>query len=302
MEIMINNTILDTTLENEKYLGEVVDAVTQWLAESNMNIKEIFQDGENLSMDQTGTWWNRNISDINKLDIVALTNFEKYTEDLQIVYQYITMLEKAIQSMNFPLAADLITDAEIIGETLDYFFPKHGTTEEYSKKLKQLIEKSSIRKAKETTENADLVEFLKNTAFLLQQRINEVTDPAGMLQASAKTLSDLTPEISNVSVLLQTGKDKQALDSVIAFVELSENIIRLYSIIKETQVIDLNSITVDGIAFNAFYKDFNDILKELADAFESSDTVLIGDLLEYEIVPKIDTLLDYISLIEHGKE
>ncbi len=302
MEIMINNTLLDTTLENEKYLGEVVDAVTKWLAESNMNIKEILQDGEILSMDQTGTWWNRNISDINKLDIVALTNFEKYTEDLQIVYQYITMLEKAIQSKNFPLASDLITDSEIIGETLDYFFPKHGSPGEYSGKLEQLIKKSSIHKAKETKENTDLVEFLKNTAFLLQQRINEVTDPAGMLQASAKTLSDLIPEISNVSVLLQTGKDKQALDSVIAFVELSENIIRLYSIIKETQAIDLSSITVNGIAFNAFYKDFNDILKELADAFESSDTVLIGDLLEYEIVPKIDILLEYISLIEHGKE
>ncbi len=302
MEIMINNTVLDTTLEKEKYLGEVVEAITQWLAESNMNIKEIFQDGENLSMDQTGTWWNRNISEITKLDIVALTNFEKYTEDLQIVYQYITMLGKAVQSQNFPLAADLIIDSKIIGETLDYFFPKRGHKGEYSSKLEKLIEKSSIRKAQESPENLELVEFLTKTAFLLQQRINEVTDPVGMLQASSQTLSDLIPEISNVSVLLQTGKDKQALNSVITFVELSENIIRLYSIIKETQAIDLNSITVDGIAFNSFYEDFNDILKELADAFESSDTVLIGDLLEYEIVPKIDTLLEYISVIEHSKE
>ncbi len=302
MEIKINNTVLDTTLENEKYLGEVIDAVKEWLGESNMHIKEIVQDGEHLPMEQTSTWWNKNIEDIDKVAIIALTNFEKYTEDLQVVYQYITMLEKAVNSQNFPLAADLIKDAAIIGETLDYFFPKQNDKGMYSIRLAQLIHDSGINEAKNSPENKKLTEFLAKTAFLLQQRINEITDPVGVLKATAQTLTDLVPEIANVSVLLQTGKDAQALNSIITFVELSEKIVRLYSIIKETQTIDLNAITVDEIPFNTFYRDFNDILKELADAFESSDTVLIGDLLEYEIVPRIDILRKYIALIDHNKE
>ncbi len=302
MEIKINNTALDTTLENEKYLGEVVDAVKRWLAESNMQIKEILQDGKHLPMDETGRWWNTHISDIDKLDFVALTNFEKYTEDLQIVYQYVTMLGKAVHSRNFILASDLATDSAIIGETLDYFFPKQNNPEPFSIQLSRLIQNSRIKDAQDTPENTPLIEFLTKVSFLLQQRINEVTDPVGVLKAASEAFSGIIADITNVSVLLQTGKDKEALDAVLSFVELSEKIIRLSSFIRETQTIDLDSIKVEGITFSSFFDAFNRILKELAEAFETSDTVLIGDLLEYEVVPKIDTLLKYISIIEHDKE
>ena len=35
-------------------------------------------------------------------------------------------------------------------------------------------------------------------------------------------------------------------------------------------------------------------LKELLDAFNAKDTVLIGDLMEYEIVPKVELLIGII--------
>jgi hypothetical protein len=38
-------------------------------------------------------------------------------------------------------------------------------------------------------------------------------------------------------------------------------------------------------------EELNGILQELVEAFQSQDTVLIGDLLEYETVPRIQEIL-----------
>jgi len=302
MEIRINDNILDAALENEKFLGEVIDGIKKWLTEARLNIKEVIQDGETLSLDQTDLWWNRNIEEIKNIDIIALTNIEKYIEDLQVVYQYITMLEKTLHSGNMALAVDLVKDHKIIGDTLDYFFSKRNSIPAYSIEFSKLIEISQIEKGVEPADTKDLETFLTKISFLLKERIGEISNPVSELKAAALSLSQLIPDIANVSILLQAGKDKQAIDSVIIFIELSEKIIRLYSILKETQTVDLDGLTVESIHFNIFFGEFNDILKELATAFELSDTVLIGDLLEYEVVPRIDTLLKFIALIESEKE
>jgi len=301
MEIRINDNILDATLENEKFLGEVIEGIKKWLTEASLNIKEVIQDGETLSLDQTALWWNRNINEIKNINIIALTNIEKYIEDLQVVYQYSTMLEKALHSGNMALA-DLVTDHKIIGDTLDYFFSKRNSTSAYSKEFSKLIESSHIEKDVEPADTKDLEAFLTKISFLLKKRIGEISNPVSELKATALSLSRLIPDIENVSILFQAGKDKQAVDSVIIFIELSEKIIRLYSILKETQTVDLDALMVESIHFNIFFGEFNEILKELAGAFELSDTVLIGDLLEYEVVPRIDTLLKFIALIEIDKE
>ena len=36
-----------------------------------------------------------------------------------------------------------------------------------------------------------------------------------------------------------------------------------------------------------FYGSFNDVLRELTGAFEHKDAVLIGDLAEYEVLPRM---------------
>ena len=39
-----------------------------------------------------------------------------------------------------------------------------------------------------------------------------------------------------------------------------------------------------------FFSDLNRILTELIEAFEAKDSVLIGDLLEYEVTPRLEGL------------
>jgi hypothetical protein len=81
------------------------------------------------------------------------------------------------------------------------------------------------------------------------------------------------------------------MDSILKFIELSQKLIRLYPILKENGLVDFTKGNIDGMSFGDFYGALNLVLNELSDAFAVEDSVLIGDLLEYEIAPRIEALL-----------
>ena len=296
MKISVNSTPLDVTFEKEKYLEEILPQIDNWLSESKMYLKELLIDGKHARIDLPEKWGKREIESVKELDIIAVSHLEKYVEDLQVIYQYISMLDKAAETGNITLCRDLLKDREIIAGSLDYFFSQ-GEEKLYSKQFLELTE------SEDSLKNTELKELLDKTSFLLQKKVQEVTTPVKTLTTTAAALRELIPGISDVSILLQTGKDKEAFNAVLAFIELSQTIVRVLAILKEDiNSPDFSSITSGDENLNSFYTGFNKVLKELAEAFDSSDTVLIGDLLEYEIVPKIDTLLGFISLIENNQE
>ncbi len=295
MKISVNNTALDVTFEKEKYLEEVIPQIENWLSQSKMILKEFLIDGKAARKDLPETWGEKEISSVKSLDITAVSHLEKYAEDLQVVYQYISMLAKAIETENIALCKDLLEDRAIIAGSLDYFFSL-GEEKVYSK---HFLEKTDD---KENLKNPDLKELLGQISFLLQKRISELAAPVKTLTTTAAALKELIPGISDVSILLQTGKDKEAFNTVLTFIELSQTVVRVLSILKESGSMDFEKISSGNVSLESFYTGFNQILKELAEAFDFSDTVLIGDLLEYEIAPKMDTLLEFISLIENNQE
>ena len=50
------------------------------------------------------------------------------------------------------------------------------------------------------------------------------------------------------------------------------------------------SIMIDGKNLSDFLSDLSPILKDFSDALENSDSVLLGDLSEYEICPRLESL------------
>ena len=67
-------------------------------------------------------------------------------------------------------------------------------------------------------------------------------------------------------------------------------------------VIDLTGITgdatIDGRTLPAFCRELNAVLGELIEAFQARDSVLIGDLMEYEMAPRLQTLRAFLN--EHA--
>lgn len=84
---------------------------------------------------------------------------------------------------------------------------------------------------------------------------------------------------------MQTGKDSAAMEKIIEFIDFSKKLSRLMSYYNiDTGKIDLESLS-----------SYNKLLNELVEALSRSDSVLTGDLLEYEIAPAIEQFFDIMS-------
>ncbi len=96
-------------------------------------------------------------------------------------------------------------------------------------------------------------------------------------------LSDMLMELP---VKLQAGKDKEAsilIGKLADFVEKFCHTATLSALFADIY----QKINIDGKKINEFFQEFSQILNDFEQAIASKDTVLMGDLAEYEISPRL---------------
>ena len=103
---------------------------------------------------------------------------------------------------------------------------------------------------------------------------------------SAKEITDVIELLKNVPVEMQSGKDVHAIIRLADVMNAFCNTITWSSLFPET----FGSIKVGENSLSEFLADLSPILKDFSDALENSDSVLIGDLAEYEICPRLESL------------
>ncbi|MCR5171619.1 MAG: hypothetical protein K6B73_01970 [Treponema sp.] len=110
---------------------------------------------------------------------------------------------------------------------------------------------------------------------------------------AAKSLSE---ELKTISVKFQSSKDAEANAIIAKLADYIDGICHTASLSMLFPE-DFGSIKIDGKTFNEFFADLSSILPDFEQAIKNKDTVLIGDLAEYEISPRLDQLatsLEYI--------
>ena len=96
----------------------------------------------------------------------------------------------------------------------------------------------------------------------------------------------LSNELLELSVKLQSGKDKEAgvlISKLADFIEKFCHTATLSALFPAIH----SKITIDGKSVNEFFQDFSQILNDFEQAIASKDPVLMGDLAEYEISPRL---------------
>ncbi len=107
-----------------------------------------------------------------------------------------------------------------------------------------------------------------------------------------ENLDGLEKNLTEIPVNLQSGKEKEASETVTFFAETFDNFCK---------AVTLSSLFADYFAntkekaqkISDFLADFAPILSDFENAFKDKDTVLIGDLSEYEIAPRISQMKDF---------
>lgn len=114
------------------------------------------------------------------------------------------------------------------------------------------------------------------------------------LEDLSKCFQELSVKMENVPMDFQNGKVQNVTSSI---KELADNIDNLSHVAALASLFpdSFKATTIDGQNFNDFFQEFSPILLDYEQALQANDTVLIGDLSEYEICPRLRSISEALK-------
>jgi hypothetical protein len=138
-------------------------------------------------------------------------------------------------------------------------------------------------------------ELSENTKF--EFSIINVETIKDSFSSLANLFNELSTKMEEVPVLLQKNETKLASESITKLADSINHfchLAALASLFPET----FTNTTIDGMNFNDFFKDFSPILADFEQALQNNDTVMIGDLAEYEICPRLQKISESLKNLQ----
>jgi molybdopterin converting factor small subunit len=267
MTITINGDNINYTLEEEKTAGDIFNGLSSWLENSGMLIGRLEINSEYRPLDNQD-WKSILIENIEDLSIEALSFRAGRMRQLETARDYFTLLETAVRN----------DDRESLKELQDGF-------NDLKKILPHLLEEGphptilphldeTLGRGFSHPDEATAMEAVRMAA-ILENRWKEAADPETEALSAATALAEMADNLDHVAVQLQTGQDKTAMETIIRLAELLQTFMRALG------------WSEGGSEIERITNNMNEILSELEEALKAGDTVLIGDLLEYEIKPRL---------------
>ena len=111
---------------------------------------------------------------------------------------------------------------------------------------------------------------------------------------NAENFRKISKGLQNISVLLQSGKEKDAneiIENLANEIDRFCHTATLSALFPDTY----RKIIIDGNDLGTFFGEFTPIFKDFKDAMEAKDTVTVADLAEYEISPRLEQIAKAIA-------
>ena len=99
----------------------------------------------------------------------------------------------------------------------------------------------------------------------------------------------ISATLTELPVKLQSGKDKETTVLISQLADFIEKFCHTATLSALFPAI-YEKLKIDGKSVNEFFQDFSQILGDFEQAIASKDTVLMGDLAEYEISPRLQAI------------
>jgi hypothetical protein len=288
VRLTINGETVSYSLENERSLGEVVKGVQSWLAAAGFLVTELRADGRDLLQEQPEAWGD--VALVQALDVKATHTGDMKIAHWQTVDVWFGMLAEelgraagmppgAAAGMPDPLEDLLAGLPQILeGFTANPFLPPGSDMArrfEALWKSQGRVEDPRAWPAERREEAAGLIRDLRAA---VRQRMEDATHPKEPLARRTAMLRDSLGDLREVSLLLQTGRDKAAMDIMVRFTDVVQSLM------------DLLPFLPPDPERARLLTELTPVLRDLVSAFDAHDAVLIGDLLEYEVAPRMERI------------
>lgn len=114
-------------------------------------------------------------------------------------------------------------------------------------------------------------------------------------------LISISEKLRDISIQFQKGQDAKAITTIKELAETFSffcRIVTLSALFPE----EFENLKIENKPVLEFFEDFSPIFNDFEDALKHSDSVLMGDLAEYEISPRVDAIVAMIdSLLKNGR-
>ena len=283
MDILINETPVDFD-----YAGKTIRVVVQ----------EVDRELERINHVITGV-------SVNSTEIH--TDFDKFAEQVLKSEDKLTITTEAVSELNAK-AIEIVLKLLMLVEENQELTEVREAWENFTKtffsffsaeECSFLENLGTMIKKPEETGAAERMKRCRELSLFFKERLDECVRPVEALNSAEQLFLTLKAELSNTSVLLQTGKEAQAIKNITLLIEIINKVTRIMPEYFIALRIAEEPI-VNGEPLLAFFGHFNANLNDLIASFENKDTVLLGDLIEYEILPKLEAL--FTSLKTYQKQ
>lgn len=271
MIIKINEKTLDISLEKENTLGEVLAGIEQWITASGHRIAEINVDGQTIAASMLENIFSKEIKDVKNVSIQTIVIADLMAASLINLLEDIT----AYENLNFDDKTKYFNNWKetptalfIAAEMPDLFAYCNNT-----------FSSGEIS-----------VQTLKSIAEEIQREVNE---PVNEITKLESIINEVCERLIDLPLDIQTGKDARAAQTIQVFSAVTEKLFRLY------KQLNIQGLFLQKDSLEENFKSFSDVIRDLFDAYEKNDSVLVGDLTEYEASPKLKEL--YAAIIKNIK-
>jgi hypothetical protein len=281
MKIFVNAEPVSFSLEKEETLFDIYTALCAWAREQGGIIAGLEVNGEPKDPGLCSQWGDM---PLQSLQTIGVTVREKGHE-LEVIRDYFEILRAALAAGNEKALRECLVEYPYIRRALEIHLRDifSGSGENF--RLDEALRTPKNEgEAFGQAEKQAIESYVQAVSRVVEDRFREIEQPEKEAAAVARLLATAKPALENVPVLLQTGKDREAMQCILSFTGLALKAIRILSNREKGQE---NS--------REFCREFNGILNELTAAFEIRDSVLIGDLFEYEIAPRTDRLAELLA-------
>ncbi|MDR2537038.1 MAG: hypothetical protein LBC46_01915 [Treponema sp.] len=264
MRIFINEEPVDIVIEEEKTIGDVLAGIDAWLTGSENRISGLRINDESVCLATMTEAFERSLEHIDNLNITVST--------------WDSLAVEALLSSHEALACYAASSFDDKARV-----KKEWEESAAARFLSEHIPDIFALLAKTLSGEGNAIEM----AQVIDERIREFTDTSSETRKLAKLISSLAKRLEELPLDIQTAQDRKVAETVSIF---SLTVDKLLRIIRTLSIRDANimeHVAIDNQSFSLFIEEFTALLGEFLAAYENKDVVLLGDLAEYELSPRL---------------
>lgn len=283
MLLKINGQQVPYTLEKEARLSEFVQGVSDWLGRSGLLVTGIHMGQSDLLTAPREGWEATGLDDVGELDFQVRRTGDLRIEHWQTLAVWLEMLEQEVRAPGPGLPELLAGLEQTLSDAVHNPFEKPGTATTNRLRAAFRGQSSADVRRWPVERRNEAAALIGEMRVRLAERVLEASRPQEALKSCIEGLRASTAQLAEVPVALATGRDKQAMESIAGIADLIETLVALVPFLPPDP------------ERGTLFAELNGVFRDLIAAFDAKDTVLIGDLLEYEAAPRIGALIPILE-------